>query len=82
MITTNVQTEDLFAMLNTLYTAFDELVDRHGVHKVDTIGDGTRAQRQQSFSEQMMILPLDKTLHPATARVFSNGGLVGAGSNI
>ena len=35
-----VRTEDLFEMLNALYTAFDELVDRHGVHKVDTIGDG------------------------------------------
>ena len=35
-----VRTEDLFEMLSALYTAFDELVDRHGVHKVDTIGDG------------------------------------------
>ena len=33
-------TEELFEMLNALYTAFDNLVDRHGVHKVDTIGDG------------------------------------------
>ena len=46
-----MRTEDLFEMLNALYTAFDDLVDRHGVHKVDTIGDGegraTQAQTVQ-----------------------------------
>ena len=27
-------------MLNQLFTAFDNLVDKHGVYKVETIGDG------------------------------------------
>ena len=35
-----VSTKQLFDMLNRLYTQFDLLVDKHGVHKVDTIGDG------------------------------------------
>jgi class 3 adenylate cyclase len=37
-----VKTADLFEMLNRLYTEFDSLADKHGVHKVDTIGDGVR----------------------------------------
>jgi class 3 adenylate cyclase len=39
-LSSRVATEELFGMLNGLYTAFDALVDTHGVHKVDTIGDG------------------------------------------
>ncbi len=42
-----MRTEELFDMLNALYTAFDDLVDRHGVHKVDTIGDGERRGRER-----------------------------------
>ncbi len=42
-----MRTEELFDMLNALYTAFDDLVDRHGVHKVDTIGDGERRVRER-----------------------------------
>ena len=41
-LSTRVPTEGLFEMLNVLYTAFDTLVDKHGVYKVDTIGDGAR----------------------------------------
>ena len=50
-----VRTEELFEMLNALYTAFDDLVDRHGVHKVDTIGDGEgdrESQRQCKESDE------------------------------
>ncbi|GAQ88354.1 hypothetical protein KFL_004210020 [Klebsormidium nitens] len=32
-------TEDLILMLNEMFTAFDALVDKHGVYKVETIGD-------------------------------------------
>lgn len=39
-MSTRVATEELFEMLNIMYTAFDALVDKHGVYKVDTIGDG------------------------------------------
>ena len=39
-MSSRVPTESLFEMLNVLYTAFDSLVDKHGVYKVDTIGDG------------------------------------------
>ena len=42
-MSTVVKTEQLFDMLNQLYTRFDELVDHHGVHKVDTIGDGAKS---------------------------------------
>jgi len=30
---------ELFAMLNALYSAFDELAEKHGVTKIETIGD-------------------------------------------
>ena len=40
-MSTVVKTGQLFDMLNRLYTRFDDLVDQHGVFKVDTIGDGT-----------------------------------------
>jgi hypothetical protein len=39
-MSTSVNTADVFDMLNKLYTAFDALSDKHGVYKVDTIGDG------------------------------------------
>ncbi len=41
-MSTSVNTADVFDMLNKLYTAFDALSDKHGVYKVDTIGDGKR----------------------------------------
>ena len=44
-MSTSVNTADVFDMLNKLYTAFDALSDKHGVYKVDTIGDGTRPSR-------------------------------------
>ena len=46
-----MRTEELFEMLNALYTAFDDLVDRHGVHKVDTIGDG-EGEREREIREE------------------------------
>ena len=39
-MSTSVSTADVFDMLNRLYTAFDALSDKHGVYKVDTVGDG------------------------------------------
>ena len=32
--------EKVSDMLDRLYLAFDALADRHGVYKIDTIGDG------------------------------------------
>ena len=55
---------DVFDMLNALYAEFDALSDKHGVYKVDTIGDGasqTLVRLQQLFTPTV---PL--TLKPNT----------------
>ena len=49
-MSTSVNTADVFDMLNKLYTAFDALSDKHGVYKVDTIGDGTQLTPRSSIS--------------------------------
>ena len=49
-MSTSVNTADVFDMLNKLYTAFDALSDKHGVYKVDTIGDGTHLTPQYKYS--------------------------------
>ncbi len=43
---TLVQVSDL---LDRLYAAFDALADRHGVYKIETIGDGNDLATQKSL---------------------------------
>ncbi len=38
-LSARVRPEELVAMLNTLFSAFDRLSDRHGLEKIKTIGD-------------------------------------------
>ncbi len=35
----NMKTEELVALLNEMYTRFDRLTEKHGVFKVEIIGD-------------------------------------------
>eukprot|EP00002_Diphylleia_rotans_P022776 TRINITY_DN4474_c0_g1_i6.p1 TRINITY_DN4474_c0_g1~~TRINITY_DN4474_c0_g1_i6.p1 ORF type:complete len:926 (+),score=218.40 TRINITY_DN4474_c0_g1_i6:252-3029(+) len=39
VLASSVSPTKLVQMLNTLYSVFDELIDKHGVYKVETIGD-------------------------------------------
>ena len=39
MLSARISPAELVAMLNQLFSAFDELVDRHGLEKIKTIGD-------------------------------------------
>mmetsp|Transcript_35367 Transcript_35367/g.88457 ORF Transcript_35367/g.88457 Transcript_35367/m.88457 type:complete len:1558 (-) Transcript_35367:178-4851(-) len=61
----NCSTSALMLMLNELFSAFDEALDRHGVHKVETIGDaymcvtghdgiGNHAERMAAFAREMI----------------------------
>jgi class 3 adenylate cyclase len=61
----NCSTSALMLMLNELFSAFDEALDRHGVHKVETIGDaymcvtghdgiGNHAERMAAFAKEMI----------------------------
>mmetsp|Transcript_26999 Transcript_26999/g.43243 ORF Transcript_26999/g.43243 Transcript_26999/m.43243 type:complete len:842 (+) Transcript_26999:338-2863(+) len=61
----NCSTSALMLMLNELFSAFDEALDRHGVHKVETIGDaymcvtghdgiGNHAERMAAFAKEMV----------------------------
>ena len=57
---------DVFDMLNALYAEFDALSDKHGVYKVDTIGDGasqTLVRPQQLLKSHN---PSDLLLRPKT----------------
>mmetsp|Transcript_10622 Transcript_10622/g.17037 ORF Transcript_10622/g.17037 Transcript_10622/m.17037 type:complete len:1013 (+) Transcript_10622:172-3210(+) len=58
-------TSALMLMLNELFSAFDELLDRHGVYKVETVGDtymcvtghdgvGNHAGRMAAFAREMI----------------------------
>lgn len=51
---------EVFLMLTNLYYAFDRLVDKYGVYKVETIGDGYMiAAGQFSFPDASAVdLPL------------------------
>mmetsp|Transcript_12291 Transcript_12291/g.34533 ORF Transcript_12291/g.34533 Transcript_12291/m.34533 type:complete len:625 (+) Transcript_12291:89-1963(+) len=58
-------TEQLIHMLDTLFTAFDELTDKHGVYKVETIGDaymvvaGHDEQSRHDHARRMMNIAAD-----------------------
>lgn len=53
-MSTSVNTADVFDMLNKLYTAFDALSDKHGVYKVDTIGDGKACLSASGYSNSLI----------------------------
>ncbi len=57
-MSTSVNTADVFDMLNKLYTAFDALSDKHGVYKVDTIGDGQPSPAPTISSPCLSTAPL------------------------
>ncbi|EKX49084.1 hypothetical protein GUITHDRAFT_47105, partial [Guillardia theta CCMP2712] len=42
-ISSRVSADKISHMLNTLYTAFDALVEKHGIYKLETIGDAYMA---------------------------------------
>jgi len=58
-------TSDVIRFLNTLFTRFDELMDQHGVCKVDTIGDaymcvcGHEAGTENDHATRMMAAAKD-----------------------
>jgi class 3 adenylate cyclase len=61
----NCSTAALMLMLNELFSAFDKALDRHGIYKVETIGDaymcvaghdgvGGHAERMAAFAREML----------------------------
>ena len=42
-LSTTVEAEEMVTLLNEIYTFFDEVVDRHGLEKIRTMGDGYMA---------------------------------------
>ena len=47
-LVSRARTTDVIHMLNELFTAFDELVDKHGCYKVETIGDAASPRSRGS----------------------------------
>jgi len=45
---------EVFLMLTNLYYAFDRLVDKYGVYKVETIGDGYMIAAGESLHSQLL----------------------------
>jgi len=43
---------EVFLMLTNLYYAFDRLVDKYGVYKVETIGDGYMIAAGETLHQQ------------------------------
>ena len=68
-MSTSVNTADVFDMLNKLYTAFDALSDKHGVYKVDTIGDG-------ALPSKHLIPPSSTSTRPRTQTHAVSGSLL------
>jgi class 3 adenylate cyclase len=68
-MSTSVNTADVFDMLNRLYTAFDALSDKHGVYKVDTIGDGASPLPPVPLVCSHQFFVLFSSLHSAHAVV-------------
>ena len=66
-LTAAVPTNEIIIMLNDMFTRFDALTEKHGVYKVETIGDAymvaaghqpedidSGSQRMMAFAEEML----------------------------
>ncbi len=49
---------EVFLMLTNLYYAFDRLVDKYGVYKVETIGDGYMIAAGETLHHTLKHLPI------------------------
>ena len=63
-LSSRVSPEELVAMLNRVFSAFDEAAERHGIEKIKTIGDAYMAaaglpQAQPDQAEAMAAMALD-----------------------
>ncbi|KAK9789210.1 hypothetical protein WJX73_000342 [Symbiochloris irregularis] len=58
---------EVFLLLTNLYNAFDKLVDKHGVYKVETIGDGflVAAGHDENDETRALGTPMDRMLKMA-----------------
>lgn len=54
---------EVFLMLTNLYYSFDRLVDKFGVYKVETIGDGYMIAAGQSFVTKQTVATKHMTTH-------------------
>ena len=52
---------EVFLMLTNLYYAFDRLVDKYGVYKVETIGDGYMIAAGETLHQPLKHLPIAET---------------------
>jgi len=82
-IAAGLQPEQVFSMLNRVFSAFDELADKHGLEKIKTIGDaymvaGGLDDRRRSDSAQAItdmaidmcdLLNRDSTVNPLHLKV-------------
>ncbi|KAK9819755.1 hypothetical protein WJX72_001989 [[Myrmecia] bisecta] len=68
-ISSTMPAKDVFVMLTNLFSSFDRLVDRFGVYKVETIGDGYMIAAGHAETPEMAAMgrPIDRMVGMAKA---------------